>query len=137
MRYERTMLFRSTRFRVLGAIGMFIPVVLGVILAIAEARGVEFQSALAIGAFIPFYVFSFLQTVVVAFVVGDFRAGDERANVHEVVDASPISTAELVIGKYLGAMTALGALSLGVLITPVVIQAAKISITGTPFPLEP
>ncbi len=137
MRYERTMLFRSTRFRVLGAIGMFIPVVLGVMLAIAEARGVEFQSALAIGAFIPFYVFSFLQTVVVAFVVGDFRAGDERANVHEVVDASPISTAELVIGKYLGAMTALGALSLGVLITTVVIQAAKISITGTPFTLEP
>jgi hypothetical protein len=136
-RYERMMLFRSTRFRVLGTLGMLIPIAIGVMLAIAEARGVEFPSALAIGAFIPFYVFSFLQTVVVAFVVGDFRAGDERAHVHEVVDASPISTAELVIGKYLGATTALGALSLGVLLTTVLIQAAKISITGLPFTLEP
>lgn len=136
-RYERMMLFRSTRFRLLGALGMLIPIVIGVGLAIAEARGVEFGSALAIGAFVPFYVFSFLQTVVVAFVVGDFRAGDERAHVHEVVDASPISTAELVIGKYLGAMTGLCALSLGVLVTTVAIQAAKISITGLPFTLEP
>ena len=131
------MLFRSTRFRVLGTLGMLIPIAIGVMLAIAEARGVEFSSALAIGAFIPFYVFSFLQTVVVTFVVGDFRAGDERAHVHEVVDASPISTAELVIGKYLGATTALGALSLGVLLTTILIQAAKISITGSPFTLEP
>lgn len=136
-RYERMMMFRSTRFRVLGALGMLIPIAIGVMLAIAEARGVEFGSALAMGAFIPFYVFSFLQTVVVAFVVGDFRAGDERAHIHEVVDASPISTAELVIGKYLGAMTALVALSVGVLITTVLIQAAKISITGLPFSLEP
>ena len=98
-RYERMMMFRSTRFRGLGALGMLIPIAIGVMLAIAEARGVEFGSALAMGAFIPFYVFSFLQTVVVAFVVGDFRAGDERAHIHEVVDASPISTAELVIGK--------------------------------------
>ena len=136
-RYERLMLFRSTRFRVLGTLGMVIPIAIGVILAIAEARGVEFPSALALGAFVPFYAFSFLQRVVVAFVVGDFRAGDERAHVHEVVDASPISTAELVIGKYLGATTALGALSIGVLVTTVLIQAAKISITGLPFTLEP
>jgi hypothetical protein len=136
-RYERMMLFRSTRFRVLGTLGMLIPIVIGVMLAIAEARGVEFSAGMSVGAFIPFYVFSFLQTVVVAFVVGDFRAGDERAHVHEVVDGSPISTAELVIGKYLGAMTALGSLSLGVLVTTVMIQAAKISITGLPFTLEP
>jgi hypothetical protein len=135
-RYERMMMFRSTRFRVLGTLGMASPVFIGVMLAIAEARGVEFETA-SMGAFIPFYVFSFLQTVVVAFVVGDFRAGDERAHVHEVVDASPISTAELVIGKYLGATTALGALSLGVLVTTLLIQAAKISITGLPFTLEP
>ena len=130
------MLYRSTRFRVLGALGMLIPMVMGVMLAIAEGRGVEFPS-ISMGAFIPFYVFSFLQTVVVAFVVGDFRAGDERAHVHEVVDASPISTAELVIGKYVGATTALASLSLIVLVATVMIQAAKISITGLPFTLEP
>ena len=39
-RYERMMMFRSTRFRVLGTLGLASPVFIGVMLAIAEARGV-------------------------------------------------------------------------------------------------
>ena len=136
-RYERMMLFRSTRFRVLGALGMAVPVGIGVLLAILDARGVELPNIIGLGAFVPFYVYSYLQTVVIAFVVGDFRAGDERAHVHEVIDASPVSTAELVVGKYLGGVTSLVALSFGVLVLTVLIQAAKISVTGIAFTLEP
>ena len=136
-RYERTMLLRTTRFRVLGGIGVATPVLIGGLLAVLEAKGVEFDSALGMGAFIPFYVYSYLQTVVIAFIVGDFRAADERAEVYEVVVGRPISTTELVMGKYLGVVGALVTLSLGVLALTLAIQAAKISITEMPFTLKP
>jgi len=136
-RYERLMLMRTTRFRVLGGIGVGIPVLIGVFLAILEANGVEFSSTVGLGAFIPFYVFSFVQTIVIAFIVGDFRAADERAQVYEVVAGRPISTAELVIGKFGGVFGALLSLSLAVLVLTVAIQAAKISFLGSPFSLMP
>ncbi len=136
-RYERKLLMRTIRFRILGGIGVLIPVVLGVGLAIAEARGAEFESVSGIGAYMPFFVYSFLQTVVIAFIVGDFRAGDERAGIYEVVAARPLSTAELVMGKYLGVLGALITLSLVVLVLSLGVHAAKISITGAPFTIRP
>ena len=136
-RYERKLLMRTIRYRILGGIGVLIPVVLGVGLAIAEARGVEFESVSGIGAYMPFFVYSFLQTVVIAFIVGDFRAGDERAGIYEVVAARPLSTAELVMGKYLGVLGALITLSLVVLVLSLGVHAAKISITGAPFTIRP
>ena len=136
-RYERKLLMRTIRFRILGGIGVLIPVVLGVGLAIAEARGVEFESVSGIGAYMPFFVYSFLQTVVIAFIVGDFRAADERAGIYEVVAARPLSTAELVMGKYLGVLGALITLSVVVLVLSLGVQAAKISVTGAPFTVRP
>ena len=97
----------------------------------------EFSSALGMGAFVPFYVYSYVQAMVIAFIVGDFRAADERAGVHEVIAGRPIATAELVIGKYLGVVGALLTLSLAVLVLTVAIQAAKISLLDAPFTLRP
>ena len=136
-RYERILLMRTARFRILGGIGVFVPVLIGIGMAVLEARGVEFSSALGMGAFIPFYVYSYIQTIVIAFIVGDFRAADERAQIGEVIAGRPISTAELVIGKYLGVLSALLALSLSVLLLTVAIQAAKISFLGSPFTIKP
>jgi ABC-type transport system involved in multi-copper enzyme maturation permease subunit len=136
-RYERKMLLRTTKFRVLGGMGVAIPVIVGGGLAVAEARGVDFESVSGMGAYIPFYIYTYLQTVVIAFIVGDFRAADERAGISEVVASRPISTAELVIGKYLGVVGALATLSVAVLVLTLLIQAAKISITGTPFAIRP
>ncbi len=136
-RYERKMLLRTTKFRILGGIGVAIPVLQGIGLAIAEANGIDFGSVIGLGAYVPFYVYSYLQAVVIAFIVGDFRAADERAEIYEVVAARPISTAELVAGKYLGVVGALLTLSLGVLVLALAIQAAKISITKTPFTVKP
>ncbi|MDP6042521.1 MAG: hypothetical protein QGG64_28475, partial [Candidatus Latescibacteria bacterium] len=134
-RYEREMLLRTTKFRILGGIGVSVPVLLGIGLAIAEANGAELP--VGIDSYIPFYVYSFLQAIVIAFIVGDFRAADEQANIYEVVAGRPISTAELVAGKYMGIAGGLFYLSLGVLILTLAIQAAKISITGNPFTIEP
>ena len=134
-RYERKMLLRTTKFRILGGIGVAIPLLQGIGMAVAEANGVDLGSGL--DAYIPFYTYSYLQAVVIAFIVGDFRAADERASVYEVVAARPISTAELVMGKYLGVVGALFTLSLGVLLLALAVQAAKISITKTPFTLKP
>ena len=136
-RYERKMLLRTTRFRILGGIGVGIPLVVGIGMAVMEANGIALGSVIGLGAYMPFYIYSYLQAVVIAFIVGDFRAADERASVYEVVAARPISTAELVTGKYLGVVGALFTLSLGVLLLALAVQAAKISITKAPFTLKP
>lgn len=135
-RYERMMLLRTTKFRILGGIGLGIPVLIGIVLAVVEARGVELPYV-GLGTFMPFYIYSFLQTVVIGFIVGDFRAADERAHIDEVIAARPISTAELVTGKYLGVVGALVTLSIGVMILTLAIQAAKVSITGESLSLKP
>jgi len=137
-RYERIMLMRSTRFRALGVIGIGIPLFFGIVLAIAETQGELGEGgAFGISAFIPFYFYTYVQTVVIAFVAGNFRANDERAEVSEVIGARPLSTAELVLGKYLGVVEALVILSLAVGGLTLVIQAAKLSITGQPFLITP
>ena len=136
-RYERMLLLRTTRFRILGGIGIALPLLIGIGLSVLEAQGMEFSSALGMGAFVPFYVYSYVQAMVIAFIVGDFRAADERAGVHEVIAGRPIATAELVIGKYLGVVGALLTLSLAVLVLTVAIQAAKISLLDAPFTLRP
>jgi hypothetical protein len=136
-RYERIMLMRTTRFRVVGLAGIWLPIFLGVVLGILEARGLESGTTFGIGAFIPFYVYSYLQAIVVAFLAGDFRAADERAHVYEVVAVRPLSTTELVVGKYLGVLQALASLSLLVMLITMAIQGAKLSVLGTPFRLEP
>ncbi len=138
-RYERIKLMRTTRFRALGLIGVSIPLFMGVVLSIAETQGEmdDRASALGLSAFIPFYFYTYIQTVLIAFVAGNFRAADEKAEVEEVIAARPLSTAELVTGKYLGVVEALTILSLLVLGLTLTIQAAKISITGEPFLLTP
>ncbi len=138
-RYERIMLMRTTRFRALGVVGIAFPVVFGIALAIAESRGGigELPSALGLDAFVPFYLYTYVQSVVIAFVAGGFRAADEQAQVEEVIAARPLSTAELVIGKYLGVVQSLTLLSLSVIGLTLAIQAAKLSLTGTPFLLAP
>ena len=136
-RYERIMLMRTTRFRVVGIAGIALPIFLGVVLGILEARGLESGTSFGIGAFIPFYVYSYLQAVVVAFLAGDFRAADERAHVYEVVAVRPLSTTELVVGKYLGVLQSLASLSLLVMLITMAIQGAKLSVLGTPFRVEP
>jgi ABC-type transport system involved in multi-copper enzyme maturation permease subunit len=140
-RYERIMLMRTTRFRALGLIGISIPTVQGIGLAIAETQGWLAEggqvSALGLSGFVPFYMYTYFQTILIAFVAGNFRAVDERANVEEVISSRPLTTAELVTGKYVGVVQALTTLSLCVLVLTLAIQAAKMSITGDPFLLTP
>jgi len=140
-RYERIMLMRTTRFRALGLIGISIPTLQGIGLAIAETQGWLAEggqmSALGLSGFMPFYMYTYFQTILIAFVAGNFRAVDERADVEEVISSRPLTTTELVTGKYVGVVQALTTLSLCVLVLTLAIQAAKMSITGDPFLLTP
>ncbi len=92
--YERIMLARTTRFRLLGLVGIAIPMFFGVVLAIAEVFGEldEGASVFGLSAFVPFYFYTYTQTVLIAFVAGNFRAADEHAGVDEVIAARPMST---------------------------------------------
>ena len=140
-RYERIMLMRTTRFRALGLIGISIPTAQGIGLAIAETQGWLAEggqmAALGLSGFMPFYMYTYFQTILIAFVAGNFRAVDERADVEEVIASRPLTTAELVTGKYVGVVQALTTLSLCILVLTLAIQAAKMSITGDPFLLTP
>lgn len=138
-RYERIMLARTTRFRFLGLVGIAIPMFFGVVLAIAETFGEvsEAASVFGLSAFVPFYFYTYTQTVLVAFVAGNFRAADESAGVSEVIAARPMSTAQIVLGKYLGTLQALAGLGALVALLTIAIQAAKLSFVGAPFTLAP
>jgi len=137
--YERIMLARTTRFRFLGLVGIAIPMFFGVVLAIAEVFGEvdEGASVFGLSAFVPFYFYTYTQTVLTAFVAGNFRAADEHAGVGEVIAARPMSTTQIVIGKYLGVLQALAGLSALVALLTMGIQAAKLSLVGAPFIFAP
>jgi len=132
-RYEFLLLWRSTRFRLLGGLGAALPVLLGILLALLEARGVQLPGGLSSSAYLPFYLYCYLQALVVPLVVGDFRAADEGSLVAEVVAARPVATGELILGRYLGTVAALALLCLGVCALTAAIQAAKLSLLGSPF----
>ncbi len=137
--YERIMLTRTTRFRFLGFVGIAIPMFFGVVLAIAETFGeiTESASVFGLSAFVPFYFYTYAQTVLTAFVAGNFRAADDHAEVGEVIAVRPMSTAQIVLGKYLGVLQALAGLGALVALLTMAIQAAKLSIIDAPFILTP
>ncbi len=137
--YERIMLMRTVRFRFLGFAGIAMPMFFGVVLAIAETFGEIDESASVFGlsAFVPFYFYTYTQTALIAFVAGNFRAADDNAEVGEVIAARPMSTAQMVIGKYVGVLQALAALAALVAGLTISIQAAKLSIMGAPLTLAP
>ena len=66
-RYERIMLMRTTRFRALGLAGVVIPLGIGLALAIPESMGATEGrfAALGLSGFIPFYVYTYIQTVMI------------------------------------------------------------------------
>ena len=130
--YKRIMLTRTTRFRFLGFVGIAIPMFFGVVLAIAETFGEinEGASVFGLSAFVPFYFYTYAQTALTAFVAGNFRAADEHAEVGEVIAARPMSTAQIVLGKYLGVLQALAGLGALVALLTMAIQPAKLSIIG-------
>jgi len=137
--YERIMLARTTRFRLLGLVGIAIPMFFGVVLAIGESLGEMSESASVFGisSFVPFYFYTYTQTVLIAFIAGNFRAADESAEVAEVIAVRPMSTAQIVLGKYLGVLQALAGLAALVALLTMCIQAAKLSFVGAPFELAP
>ena len=131
--YERKMLLRTTKFRILG----ILPLGIFVYYSIRLAIDTEFGMTPGKESYFLFLIYTLFQAVVIPFLAGSFRAGDENAHIYEVVAGRPISTAELVTGKYLGTVSALFFFSLGILFLTLGLQAAMISITGNPFTIEP
>ncbi len=132
-RYERKMLLRTTKFRILGIFPLGIFVYYGIRLAIDT----EFGMPPGKESYFLFLIYTLFQTLVIPFMAGSFRAADENAHIYEVVAGRPISTAELVAGKYLGTVSALFFFSLGILFLTLGLQAATISMTGNPLTVKP
>ena len=130
-RYERRMLIRTVKFWIWSGLAVGIFILNGIRIAMfpGMSPGTE--------AYAQLLTYTLFQCLVIPFLMGSFRAADQRARIDEVVAGRPISTAELVVGKYLGGVSALFFLSLGGLILALGIQAATISMTGDAFAIEP
>ena len=128
------MLLRTTKFRILGSIGVCIPVLLGIVFALIEANGVELP--IGMDAYMPFWMYSFLQTVVIAFIVGDFRAADEQAHITKWSQGVRFNGGTRC-GKVFGHRECARSFEPWRADFDLGIQAAKISITGNPFNVEP
>ncbi len=135
-RYECKMLLRTTKFRILGGLTVCIYVCLGINFALGfwnkAHKGLEGYES-----YVLFLVYTTFQALVIPFLAGSFRTADENAHIYEVVAGRPISTAALVVGKYLGTVSAFFFFSLSVLILALSIQAAEISMADNPFTIEP
>lgn len=95
-RYERRMLIRTVKFWIWSGLAVGIFILNGIRIAMfpGMSPGTE--------AYAQLLTYTLFQCLVIPFLVGSFRAADQRARIDEVVAGRPISTAELVVGKYLG-----------------------------------
>ncbi|MCG3157040.1 MAG: hypothetical protein DKINENOH_03671 [bacterium] len=137
---ERVMLYRTAKFWVLAGLGVLIialfllAVTLGPILD-TGAPG-EFLLT-GTDAFLAIYFFSFVQAVLIIFVAGDFRKAEEKARLDQVMLSRPMTTANWVVGKYLGIVSGLVYLNLFLLGLAAIARIFKVIFAGAEFKILP
>jgi ABC-type transport system involved in multi-copper enzyme maturation permease subunit len=137
---ERTMLYRQAKFWVLAVIGLIFIVLFLVAMNIATFFESNFPGEFMLegtDAYLALYFFSYLQAVMLIFVSGDFRKAEEHARLDQVMLSRPMTTANWVIGKYLGVVSALLFLNMFLLFLAAVGRMIKVIFAGTGFNILP
>jgi hypothetical protein len=137
---ERRMLYRTTKFRLLAAVGVGF-VLLFIIGTTAETLlGASPPSVFLMeGAdgYIPLFFFSFVQALLIIFVAGDFRKAEEKARLDQVMLSRPMTTANWVLGKYLGYVSAIMYLNFFLLFLATISRIVKVIGTDVGFNVLP
>src|SRR5574341_390408 len=137
---ERVLLYRSAKFWVLGGIGalmvLFFMVVMTILTIIENSIPGEFLLEGTDG-FLALYFFSYVQAVLIIFVAGDFRKAEEKARLDQVMLSRPMTTANLVVGKYFGVVGALVYLNLFLMALAAIGRTFKVIFTGAGFNVLP
>jgi ABC-type transport system involved in multi-copper enzyme maturation permease subunit len=137
---ERVMLYRTAKFWVLGGIGalmiLFFMVVMTVATIIDNSIPGEFLLEGTDG-FLALYFFSYVQAILIIFVAGDFRKAEEKARLDQVMLSRPMTTANLVVGKYFGVVGALVYFNLFLMAFAAIGRMFKVIFTGAGFNVFP
>ena len=137
---ERTMLYRTAKFWVLAGIGVLVVLlfIVGTTIAaiVADSPPGEFLLE-GTDAFLALYFFGYMQAVLIIFVAGDFRKAEEKAGLDQVMLCRPMTTANWVLGKYLGIAGGLVYLNLGLIVLAAIGRLFKVIFTGAAFNLLP
>lgn len=137
---ERTMLYRTPKFWVLAAIGGFFTTMalLGTTIAAIVEGNPEGEFLLeGTDAWIALYFFSYVQTIIIIFVAGDFRKAEQQVYLDQVMLSRPMTTANWVIGKYLGVVSAMVVLNTVFLVLSAIGRVFKMIFLGVGMNLLP
>lgn len=131
--YERRMLYRTPKFWVLAAAGgVFITLFLTAV-TIGSILDTNPPSAFMLegtDSYLALYFFSYLQALLIILVAGDFRKAEEKARLDQVMLSRPMTTANWVLGKYAGVVSALVYLNLALLLIALIGRLIKASFAG-------
>ncbi|MCP4726843.1 MAG: hypothetical protein GY863_17520, partial [bacterium] len=117
-KYESIMLFRTWKFWILAAVGMFFPIMINVVFILIERFGESVPGWLALEGSRPYFFFSFynsIQIIIVIFLTSDFREKDKKHQIDKVMCSKSMTNFEYIFGKYFGIMIPLMVLTLSVL----------------------
>ncbi|MGH7455490.1 MAG: ABC transporter permease, partial [bacterium] len=137
---ERVMLYRTAKFWVLGGIGALMVVFFMVVMTVVTIVEGNFPGEFLLegtDGFLALYFFSYVQAILIIFVAGDFRKAEEKARLDQVMLSRPMTTANLVVGKYFGVVGALLYLNLFLMALAAIGRVFKVIFTGAGFNILP
>jgi len=137
---ERKMLYRTPKFWVLAALGGLFTVIMliGTTVASILDRTPEGEFALeGTDAWIALYFFSYMQTIIIIFVAGDFRRVERQSHLDQVMLSRSMTTANWVLGKYFGVVSSLLVLNIGFLMLSSIGRLVKVYFLGVQFNMVP
>lgn len=137
---ERTILYRKAKFWVLAGIGVLLVILFLLITTIVVIVEDEIPGEFLLegtDAYLALYFFSYIQAILIIFVAGDFRKAEEKARLDQVMLSKPMTTANWVLGKYFGTVSALLYLNFFLLLLASIGRIIKVVFTGTGFNILP
>lgn len=137
---ERRMLYRTAKFRLLAAVGVGFIILFIVASTIATLLDSSPPSVFLMeGAdgYIPLFFFSFVQAALIIFVAGDFRKAEEKSRLDQVMLSRPMTTANWVLGKYLGYVSAIMYLNFFLLFLATISRIIKVIGSDVGFNILP
>ncbi len=134
------MLYRTPKFWVLAVLGgiftVFVLIGTTVAAVINTTPGGEIMLE-GTDAWIALYFFSYVQTIIIIFVAGDFRKMEQQVHLDEVILSRPMTTANWILGKYLGVVGSLMVLNIGFLMLSAIGRLVKVYLLGVHFNMVP
>lgn len=137
---ERLMLYRTAKFWILGGIGVIFILFFLVVMTIATFLDSSIPGEFLLegtDAYLALYFFSYIQVILIVFVAVDFRKLEEKWRLDQVMLSKPMTTANWVVGKYIGVVSSVLYLNIFLLILAAIGKLIKYIFLGAGFNILP